>query len=103
VPFTFLPLEREIEAVVKHTGCNPALATLAMRVVTTARAKVQTGEVIDAPSIRQVMAWVRAMPTLGVRRAWDLTVAASQPAESTLAIEAIFTAEVNEAELQAAL
>jgi hypothetical protein len=43
------------------------------------------------------------MPTLGVRRAWDLTVAASQPAESTLAIEAIFTAEVNEAELQAAL
>lgn len=103
VPFTFLPLDKEIEAVVKHTGCKPALATLAMRVVTTARAKVQTGEVIDAPSIRQVMAWVRAIPTLGVRRAWDLTVAASQPAESTLAIEAIFLAEVNLSEMAQAM
>lgn len=103
VPFTFLPLEREIEAVVKHTGCKPALAKLAMRVVTTARAKVQTGEVIDAPSIRQVMAWIRAMPTLGVRRAWDLTVAASQPTESTLAIEAIFLAEVNPQAMEQAM
>ena len=99
VPFTFLPLVKEIEAVVKHTGCNPALARLVMKVVATARNKVQTGEVIDAPSIRQVMAWVRSMPILGVRRAWQVSVASAQPAESSAAIDAIYMAEVNEAEM----
>ena len=96
VPFTFLPLAQEIEAVVKHTGCTNTLAAQVMKVILTARAKVQTGDVVDAPSIRQVVAWIRAMPYLGVRRAWEVTIAASQPPESAVAIEAIYVAEVNE-------
>lgn len=96
VPFSFLPLQQEIDAVVKHTGCSADLAAEVMRVITTARGKVQTGEVIDAPSIRQVMAWIHAMPVLGVRGAWDATVASSQPAESAIGLEAVYTAEVNE-------
>lgn len=96
VPFTFLPLAQEIEAVVKHTGCTNTLAAQVMKVILTARAKVQTGDVVDAPSIRQVVAWIRAMPYLGVRRAWEVTIAASQPPESAVAMEAIYVAEVNE-------
>lgn len=95
VAFTFLPLQQEIDAVAKHTGCKPTLAKEVMKVVTLARAKVQTGEVVDAPSIRQVIAWIRAMPFLGVRGAWVNTVAAAQPPESAAAVEALYTAEVN--------
>lgn len=96
VAFTFLPLQQEIDAVAKHTGCKPTLAREVLKVVTLARAKVQTGEVVDAPSIRQVIAWIRAMPYLGVRGAWVNTVAAAQPPESAAAVEALYTAEVNE-------
>lgn len=103
VAFTFLPLEREVDAVVKHTRCNRPVAEQVMRVITTARAKVQTGEVVSAPSIREVMAWVESMPILGVRKAWEVSVAASQPPESAVAIEAIYQAEVNEVEILKAM
>jgi MoxR-like ATPase len=99
VPFTFLPLDQEVAAVCKHTGCSDALARCVMRVITTARNKVQKGDIVDAPSIRQVMAWIRSMPILGVRQAWDISVASAQPAESVLALEGIYAAEVNEVEL----
>jgi hypothetical protein len=74
-----------------------------MRVVTTARSKAQTGEIVDAPSIRQVCAWIRAMRRLPVRRAWDITIAASQPPESALAVEALYVAEVKEAAIDTLL
>jgi hypothetical protein len=55
------------------------------------RAKVQTGEIIDPPSIRSVGAFILALATEDVREAWNITIAAAQPAESAVGLEAIFT------------
>jgi MoxR-like ATPase len=89
VHFDFLPLEKEVEAVVNHTGCKPALAEHVLKAVHVARTKVATGDVVDAPSIRCVLAFIRSLDMLSVDEAWQSTIVAKQPAESHAAIEAI--------------
>ena len=96
VQFDYLPLQSEVEAVVRHTGCHPKLAEHVLSAVTVARAKVQTGEVIDAPSIRSVIAFVRALRVLPVDKAWATTVAARQPAESLPGLTAIYLSCISE-------
>jgi MoxR-like ATPase len=88
--FDHLPLAFEVEALVRHTGCNPKLAEHILGAVNVARAKVQTGEVIDAPSIRSVIAFIRALRVLPIDKAWATTIAARQPAESLPGLSAIF-------------
>jgi MoxR-like ATPase len=89
VSFKHLPLADEISAVVRHTGCTEALAEHVLKAVHACRAKVATGDVIDAPSIRQVMAFVRSVAVLGVDEAWAASIGHRQPSESATAIEAI--------------
>lgn len=103
VPFDFLPLSVEIEAVCRHTGCTPVLAEHILGAVTMARSKVSTGDIIDAPSIRSVVAFVRALSMMPVREAWNSTIAARQPQESALALQGIFEACINEAFIQSNL
>jgi len=100
VPFDFLPLSVEVEAVCRHTGCTAPLAEHILGAVTMARSKVSTGDIIDAPSIRSVVAFVRALSMMSVREAWDSTIAARQPQESALALQGIFEACINEAFIQ---
>jgi MoxR-like ATPase len=90
VHMTFLPRAVEIEAVVKRTGCTEKLAAYVLDAISVARAKVQSGEIIDAPSIRNVMAFIEALAVLPVRAAWDATIAAAQPAESAVALQSVF-------------
>ena len=90
VQFDYLPLRSEVDAVVRHTGCDSKLAEHILSAVQVARAKVQTGEVIDPPSIRSVIAFVRALRILPLDRAWAATVAARQPAESLPGLSAIY-------------
>jgi MoxR-like ATPase len=90
VHMTFLPRAVEIEAVVKRTGCSEKLAAYVLDAIGVARAKVQAGEIIDAPSIRNVMAFIEALAVLPVRAAWDATIAAAQPAESAVALQSVF-------------
>ena len=89
VHFDFLPLAKEVEAVVNHTGCKPELAEHVLQAVHVARAKVASGDVVDAPSIRCVLAFIRSLEMMSVDQAWESTIAAKQPAESHAAIEAI--------------
>jgi MoxR-like ATPase len=89
VHFDFLPLEKEVEAVVNHTNCKPELARHVLKAVHVARTKVATGDVVDAPSIRCVLAFIRSLDMMSVNEAWDSTIVAKQPAESHAAIEAI--------------
>jgi len=97
VPFDFLPLAVEVEAVTRHTGCAPALAEHILRAVQMARSKVSTGDIIDAPSIRSVVAFVRALSMMPVREAWNSAIAARQPQESALALQGIFEACIDPA------
>jgi MoxR-like ATPase len=100
VPVTWLPADQERDALVNLTGCHPNLAAQVVRVLTACRAKAASGDLVDAPSIRSAMAWIQAMPLMGVKAAWDISVAARQPSESAVQLEAIFTAQVNTADFE---
>lgn len=95
IPFGFLPLDVEIDAVVKHTGCHRDLAAHVLAAVTVCRGKVATGHLVDAPSIRQVVAFIRALSFHAVRDAWDTTIAAKQPPEGLIELEAVFQSSIN--------
>ena len=96
IEFTYLPLASEVEAVVRHTGCKEELAEHILTAVRLAREKVQTGEVIDAPSIRSVIAFIRALRVLPIGTAWATTIAARQPVESLPGLTAIYLSCINE-------
>jgi len=97
VQFKHLRLVEEIKAVVQHTGCTPVLAKHVLEAVHACRAKVTTGDIIDAPSIRQVMAFIRSVKVLGVDEAWAASIGHRQPSESATAIEAIKATYINAA------
>jgi MoxR-like ATPase len=96
VQFDYLYIDAEVKAVVRHTGCNPKLALHILQAVGVARAKVQTGEVIDAPSIRSVIAFIRALRVLPIDKAWATTIAARQPVESLPGLSAIYASCISE-------
>jgi MoxR-like ATPase len=96
IEFGYLPLASEVEAVVRHTGCKEELAEHILTAVRLAREKVQTGEVIDAPSIRSVIAFIRALRVLPIDKAWATTIAARQPAESLPGLTAIYVSCISE-------
>ena len=99
VRFTNLKITDEIDAVVNHTGCDPRLAQMVVKCVDVVRQKVATGEVVDAPSIRQIVAFIRALPVLSINEAWSTCIGNRQPAESDLALQAIKSACLNDTEL----
>jgi MoxR-like ATPase len=97
IHFDYLPLAQEVDAVMRHTGCAKQLAEHILASIRMARAKVDTGDVVDAPSIRSVIAFIRALDVLSIDDAWATTVAARQPSESAAALEAIRKATLNPA------
>lgn len=101
VAFDFLPRAVEVAAVTAHTGCRPELADHILEAVSMARARVTTGDIIDAPSLRSVIAFVRALDILDVREAWNCTIAARQPQESALALQGVFEACINPSTIEA--
>lgn len=94
--FEYLPLDKEILAVVNHTRCNPALAAHVLGAVTLARSKVDTGDIVDAPSIRCVIAYIRALAFMSPAQAWASCIAARQPIEGQATLEAIRLATIDE-------
>ena len=100
IQFDYLPVASEVEALVRHTGCNPKLALHILEAVYVARKRVLTGEVIDAPSIRSVIAFIRALWVLPVDKAWATTIAARQPAESLPGLSAIYASCISETTIQ---
>lgn len=95
LPMTYLPESVEVDAVVKHTGCTVKLAKHVVQCINHARAKVETGDIVDAPSLRQIVAFIRALAGLSVDDAWASTIASKQPAESAVAMAAIKAACLN--------
>jgi MoxR-like ATPase len=95
IPFTYLDKDQEVEAIVRHTKCHPMLAEHVINAINAARAKVSTGDVIDAPSIRSALAFIRALNVLSVDEAWESTITSRQPEESRTALDAIKAAYIN--------
>jgi len=103
IRFEHLTEEQEIDAVARHTSCDPSLARHIVEVVRVARAKVTSGDLVDAPSIRSVVAFVRALQVLPVKDAWYTAIANRQPAESAIALEGIRQTHLSEKTIQAYL
>lgn len=99
VQFEFLPRDQEVEALVRHTGCNPKLALHVVNAINAARAKVDTGDIIDAPSIRSALAFIRGLSVLSVDQAWHSAITSRQPAESRAALDAIKAAYINKTDI----
>jgi MoxR-like ATPase len=95
VAFKHMDMATEIEAVVRHTGCNANLAEHILKAVHACRAKVASGDIVDAPSIRQVMAFIRSVAVLGIDEAWAASIGHRQPSESATAIAGIKAAYIN--------
>ena len=100
IKFEFLPDAKEIEAIVKRSGCNPKLAKIVHSAIKVARQKVQSAEIVDAPSIRSAIAFARALEVLHPRDAWESTVVARQPEESHATLLGIFDACINVNEIE---
>ena len=96
IRFEYLSKADEIDALMRHTGCNHALAEHVVNILSTCRAKVESSDIIDAPSIRSAMAFIRAVKVLDVKEAWNTTIAARQPEESAAALESIRCISVSE-------
>ena len=71
-----------------------------MDAINAARAKVETGDVIDAPSIRSAIAFIRALNVLSVDEAWASAVTARQPSESAAALDTIKAAYLNPSQIE---
>ena len=95
--FQYLPLAEEIKAVMNHTGCSEPLAEHVLTAVRVAREKVTEGEIIDAPSIRSVVAFIRALKVKQPTDAWSSCIVARQPSESRTALEAIYSTYIDAA------
>jgi MoxR-like ATPase len=99
----YLPRKLETDALVRHTGCSQALAEHVMDAIQVCRSKVDTGEVIDAPSIRSAVAFIRALRLMPVEEAWADTIVARQPVESHPALAAVYTATIDADVIRGAL
>lgn len=100
VPCRYLDPALEADALMRHTGCTRKLADHVIGAFTLARAKVDSGELIDPPTFRQAIGFVQACRFLPVAEAWRVTVAARQPAESQVALTAIYSAAIDEILIQ---
>jgi len=97
IPFTFLPNDEEIKAIVLRTGCTRPLAEYVHQVIRVARAKVESADIVDAPSIRSAMAFIRALPYIPSRQAWETTVVARQPSESHAVLRGLYETHIDDA------
>ena len=95
VKFEYLPIEKEVQAIMSRTGVKESIARHVMDAITITRQKVETGDVIEAPSIRRVMAFCRAIEFMPVADAWMSCVVMHQPSESHSALLAIYASCIN--------
>jgi MoxR-like ATPase len=92
IKFEHMPMDMEVEIVVRRTGCSVKLAKHVVKALNAFRAKVETGDIVDAPSIRQTMYFIKNLRLHTVDDAWAMAIGNRQPVESATAIQAIKTA-----------
>lgn len=101
IKFEHMPYDMEVNIVVRRTGCTPSLAKHVVSALHAFRAKVESGDIVDAPSIRQTMYFIKNLRLHSVDDAWAMAIGNRQPAESAIAIEAIKQTYINEGVINA--
>jgi len=96
IKFEHMPEAMEIDIVCRRTGCNKALAKHVVKALNAFRAKVESGDIIDAPSIRQTMYFIKNLRLMTVEDAWAAAIGNRQPSESAIAVAAIKTACISQ-------
>jgi hypothetical protein len=91
----YLDPATESRALANATGCTPQIADHVIAAFTAIRAKVDTGDVVDPPSLRQAIAFVRATRWMSVDDAWQSAIVTRQPPESAAALLAVLAAHIN--------
>ena len=92
IKFEHMTPAMEIDIVCRRTGCSKQLATHVVKALNAFRAKVESGDIIDAPSIRQTMYFIKNLRLMTVDDAWAAAIGNRQPSESAIAVQAIKTA-----------
>jgi MoxR-like ATPase len=95
VSFTFLPSEHEIKAVMNRTGCPEAVAKHVIEAITVCRQQVAIGNIVEAPSIRSAMSFIRSLDVLDAKTAWGTAIVNRQPSESHGTLWGIFETCIN--------
>ena len=103
IPFTFLDQDDEIEAIIKRTGCTKGVADIAHAAIRVARQKVEQAEIVDAPSIRSLMSFIRALSAMSPLTAWETAIVARQPSESHATLRGIFEIYIDTDDLRSQL
>ena len=96
IKFEHMPEKMEIDIVRRRTGCSTALAKHVVKALNAFRSKVESGDIIDAPSIRQTMYFIKNLRLMTVDDAWAAAIGNRQPTESAVAVEAIKAAFISE-------
>jgi MoxR-like ATPase len=91
----YLDPATESRALANATGCTPQIADHVIAAFTAIRAKVDTADVVDPPSLRQAIAFVRATRWMSVDDAWQSAIVTRQPPESAAALLAVLAAHIN--------
>jgi len=95
IQFDFLPRSEEVSALSARANCTRQLAAHVLEAIAVCRSKVQTGDIVDAPSIRSAIAFIRALMVISPKDAWASAVVARQPSESHAALWSVFESQIN--------
>ncbi len=102
--FNYLPHADEVTLIHKRTGLNADAANVLVTFANVAREKARAGVLTQPPSLRQMLAWARAV-TKGVPTvtAFRSAIVNKFPADCEPELVGIFTATVNTVEFKSFL
>jgi cobaltochelatase CobS len=92
----YLDPQTEAEALSNGSRCSRSLAEHIVEAFGAIRAKVDDGDVVDPPSLRQAIAFAKASRWMPVPEAWETAIVARQPIESAVALRAVFASHIDQ-------
>ena len=92
----YLDPQTEAEALANGARCSLSLAEHIVEAFGAIRAQVDTGDVVDPPSLRQAIAFAKASRWMPVAEAWETAIVARQPVESAVALRAVFASHIDQ-------
>jgi cobaltochelatase CobS len=92
----YLDPQTEAEALANGARCSRSLAEHIVEAFGAIRAQVDTGDVVDPPSLRQAIAFAKASRWMPVAEAWETAIIARQPVESAVALRAVFASHIDQ-------
>lgn len=91
----WLPKHLEVAAIARRAYVSDRLAEHIVDALNLARGKAESGDIVDPPSIRRGVAFAQALRYMTPEQAWNCTIVAGQPAESEIALTALFATAID--------